>query len=192
MSDTDDSNNTLSRVAGRYDQVLVSAKAGDVVFFNGHVLHRSKKNWTEDRFRRAFVSHYANARSFTQWGADIPYGWHEGKGPDGKGASKEMIEAYEKRVDTVTGATNGSHILARGDTHLAYAKPQFGTPCAALLSAEERKKEREYIAAMMDNNDQGLMGCSIQNVNELTREAQQRRRQQELAERKAKETQGGY
>ena len=46
------------------------AKAGDVVFFAGHVLHRSKKNFTTDRFRRSFVSHYCNARSFTQWGAD--------------------------------------------------------------------------------------------------------------------------
>ena len=41
---------------------------GDVAFFNGHVLHSSKKNWTTDRFRRSFVGHYCNARSFTQWG----------------------------------------------------------------------------------------------------------------------------
>src|SRR5690606_31980486 len=69
-SDPDDASNTLSPVAARYDQVLGSVKAGDVVFFNGHVLHRSKRNATEDRFRRAFVSHYCNARSFTPWGRD--------------------------------------------------------------------------------------------------------------------------
>ena len=34
--------------------------------------------------------------------------------------------------------TNGSHILARGDTHLPFGRPRFGTPCAALLSPEER------------------------------------------------------
>src|SRR6185436_14009893 len=67
VSDTDDSKNGLSKVADRYPQVLVAAKAGDVVFFNGNILHRSKANTTTDRFRRAFVSHYCNARSFTQW-----------------------------------------------------------------------------------------------------------------------------
>ena len=67
VSNPDDEQNMLSRVAGKYDQVLVSAKAGDVVFFNGHVLHRSKKNFTTDRPRRSFVGHYCNARSFTQW-----------------------------------------------------------------------------------------------------------------------------
>ncbi|MEX0653083.1 MAG: phytanoyl-CoA dioxygenase family protein, partial [Phycisphaeraceae bacterium] len=65
VSDPDDASNDLSKVADRYDQVLVCAEPGDVVFFNGHVLHRSKQNWTTDRFRRSFVSHYCNARSFT-------------------------------------------------------------------------------------------------------------------------------
>ena len=62
--------NDLARIADRYPQLLVAAKAGDVVFFGGHVLHRSKRNFTTDRFRRSFVGHYCNARSFTQWGAD--------------------------------------------------------------------------------------------------------------------------
>ncbi len=66
---------TSTRIADRYPQLLVSAKAGDVVFFGGHVLHRSKQNWTTDRFRRSFVGHYCNARSFTQWndgdGSDV-------------------------------------------------------------------------------------------------------------------------
>ena len=54
------------------------------------------------RFRRSFVAHYCNARSFVPW-------------DDG-------------RLD---GMGNGSHILARGATHLPYARPLFGTPCAA-------------------------------------------------------------
>jgi ectoine hydroxylase-related dioxygenase (phytanoyl-CoA dioxygenase family) len=69
ISDMDEMKNDLSPVANKYPQVLASAKAGEVVFFHGHVLHRSKNNITKDRFRRAFVSHYSNARSFTQWGA---------------------------------------------------------------------------------------------------------------------------
>ena len=55
--------------------------------------------------------------------------------------------------------TNGSHILARGDTHLPFARPNFGTPCAALLPAEERRKETDYAAAMMANMESGDMGA---------------------------------
>ena len=44
------------------------AKAGDVVFFHGHLIHRSKMNRSADRYRRAYVCHYANARSYTEWG----------------------------------------------------------------------------------------------------------------------------
>ncbi len=141
VSDPDDAKNDLSRVADKYDQLLVSAKAGDVVFFGGHILHRSKKNFTTDRFRRSFVSHYCNARSFTQWGADAPAG-------DPHAADT---------VDPINGMTNGSHILARGDTHLPFARPKFGTPCAAALSPDERRRESEHAAAMMADMDSGLM-----------------------------------
>ncbi|NJL30933.1 MAG: phytanoyl-CoA dioxygenase family protein [Phycisphaerales bacterium] len=65
--------------------MLVAAEPGDVVFFNGHVLHRSKQNWSKDRFRRSFVSHYCNARSFTQWGADD----HPETAGDGQGAGSD-------------------------------------------------------------------------------------------------------
>ncbi len=133
VSDPDDDHNGLSRIANKYPQILVPAKAGDVVFFNGHILHRSKKNFSTDRFRRSFVSHYCNARSFTQWGADAV-------------------------VDPVTKMSNGSHILARGDTHLPFALPPFGTPCAALLSPEERRHQSEFASAMMADMESGLMG----------------------------------
>jgi ectoine hydroxylase-related dioxygenase (phytanoyl-CoA dioxygenase family) len=134
FSDPDDTRNDLAPIADRYPQVLVPAKAGDVVFFHGHVLHRSKQNATTDRFRRAFVSHYSNARSFTQWGADV----------------RDPNDPHAARcVDPVTKMTNGSHILARGDTHLPFALPRFGTPCAALLSTEERRREREFATAAM-------------------------------------------
>ncbi len=142
VSNTDDELNELAPIANRYPHLLVSAKAGDVVFFGGHVLHRSKENWTTDLFRRAFVSHYCNARSFTQWGADQPV--------DNPHASPT--------VDAATGMTNGSHILARGDTHLLFARPRFGTPCAATLSDDERRRAREWATAMMGDMDSGLMG----------------------------------
>jgi phytanoyl-CoA hydroxylase len=141
VSDVDDSKNDLSPIANRYPQVLVPAKAGDVVFFNGHILHRSKQNVSTDRFRRAFVSHYCNARSFTQWGAD--------------GDPKDPHTS--PCVDAVTKSTNGSHILARGDTHLAFAQPRFGTPCAAVLSKEERAKQSQFANGSVADMDSGLM-----------------------------------
>ncbi len=106
VSSLDDEANTLTRVAQRYPAAIpVPADPGDVVFFHGHLLHRSYPNRTKDRTRRAFVCHYTNARSW------VP--WNHGRAWDGDSA-------------------NYLHILARGRTHLPYAKPIFGTPCAAL------------------------------------------------------------
>lgn len=140
VSDPDDEKNDLSRIADKYPQVLVPAKAGDVVFFNGHILHRSKRNWSTDRYRRSFVSHYCNARSWTQWGRDD----HAAEGHD-----------------PLSGMTNGSHILARGDTHLPFALPRFGTPCAASLSVEERRQAGlDAATMMMGDMDSGLMDAA--------------------------------
>jgi ectoine hydroxylase-related dioxygenase (phytanoyl-CoA dioxygenase family) len=145
VSEIDDARNALSAVADRYDQVLVPAKAGDAVFFGGHALHRSKQNYTTDRFRRAFVGHYCNARSFTQWGADSPRG-----------------DVHASHViDPQTRMTNGSHILARGDTHLPFALPRFGTSCAALLSRQQRAAESDRVARVIASMNNGLMGCAI-------------------------------
>ena len=134
VSDPDDEHNDLARIADRYPHLLGAVSAGDVVFFGGHVMHRSKQNITTDRFRRSFVGHYCNARSFTQWGAELS-------------------------VDPETGMSNNSHILARGDTHLPFATPRFGTPCAALLSPEERRTESAIADMMMGDMDSGLMGA---------------------------------
>ena len=104
-SDTDESRNGLVRVAQKYPgaEVKVEAMPGDVVFFGGHVLHRSHTN-RADFPRRSFVSHYCNARSHVPWNHGVPYEGESG---------------------------NYLHILARGRTHLPYAQPAFGTPCAA-------------------------------------------------------------
>jgi ectoine hydroxylase-related dioxygenase (phytanoyl-CoA dioxygenase family) len=143
VSSTDDAINTLSKVADKYDHVLCPARAGDVVFFNGHVLHRSKQNFTTDRFRRAFVSHYCNARSFTQWGADEP-----------------DVRPTRDALSGKHGMTNGHHILARGDTHLPFAQPRFGTACAATLPADQRKQASDYAARVIAGMNNGLLGCA--------------------------------
>lgn len=114
--------------------MLVTARAGDVVFFAGHIMHRIKQNITTDRFRRSFVGHYCNARSFTQWGANAP-------------------------TDPETAMSNNSHIVARGDTQLPFATPRFGTSCAAQLSPEERCREHAIAEMMMGDMDSGLMGA---------------------------------
>ena len=137
VSNNDEALNELSPVAHRYPHLLVSAQPGDVVFFHGHVLHRSKTNVTSDRFRRSFVSHYCNARSFTQWGPIT-----------GPNAPKQ---------DPVTLMSNSSHILARGDSHLPYAQPRFGSPCAALEDPVERRRKHRTIPGAMGNLASGEM-----------------------------------
>ena len=47
-------------------EVPVECAAGAVVFFNGYLLHRSRKN-RSDRFRRVLVNHYMNAYSLLPW-----------------------------------------------------------------------------------------------------------------------------
>ncbi len=103
VSHTDEEVNTLSRIARKYSgrEVPAIMEPGDVAFFGGHIIHRSHRNRSATRFRRSFVGHYANARSYTRWGS----------------------RTGEQ--------TNHVHILARGSTHLPYGLPRFGTPCAA-------------------------------------------------------------
>lgn len=129
VSDTDESKNDLTTVAAKYAgrEICAPMKAGDVAFFGGHVLHRSHTNRSQNRFRRSFVGHYCNARSYTNWGAD----W------------------AGTLVDLVSGSTNGAQILARGDTHLAFARPRFGTPCAAFLPKELRQQKPAGQSSMM-------------------------------------------
>ena len=47
-------------------EIPVECAAGDVVFFNGYLLHRSRRN-RSDRYRRALVNHYMNAYSLLPW-----------------------------------------------------------------------------------------------------------------------------
>ena len=47
-------------------EVPVEVRAGSLVFFNGYLLHRSRKN-RSDVFRRVLVNHYCNAWSLLPW-----------------------------------------------------------------------------------------------------------------------------
>lgn len=53
-------------------EVPVEVKSGTVVFFNGYLLHRSRKNRSEI-YRRVLVNHYMNAWSLLPW--HIPEGF---------------------------------------------------------------------------------------------------------------------
>jgi hypothetical protein len=130
-SNTDESVNGLTRVAAKYpgQEIAVEAEAGDVVFFGGHILHRSHTN-RADFPRRSFVGHYCNARSWVPWDHGQPY-----EGP----------------------SANDMHILARGDTHLPFAQPRFGTPCAANLPRAEAAGAAP--ASMMAGED-GMMSMA--------------------------------
>ena len=52
------------------DALPVQITRGSVIFFNGYLLHRSLKNKTEDRYRRALVAHYMSAESMLPWNWD--------------------------------------------------------------------------------------------------------------------------
>jgi phytanoyl-CoA hydroxylase len=111
VSQMDDAVNTLSRIARKYpDPIPVIVEPGDVIFFHSHLLHRSFRNRSETRFRRAFVSHFCNARSWVPWNHGQPF---EGE------------------------AANDLHILARGRTHLPFARPAFGTAVFTEAQQEE-------------------------------------------------------
>ena len=98
--DPDEDRNDLTAVARRYAgrEVPALLEPGDAVFFGGHVLHRSHANRSATRFRRSFVAHYCDARSYVPWDDD-PL-------PGGAGG-------------------NERHVLARGETHLPFATPRF-------------------------------------------------------------------
>jgi len=127
-NDDDNVMNGLKPIASRYSERETPAivEPGDVVFFGGHVLHRSLQNRSEDRMRRSFVNHYCNARSFTTW--------HGG---------------------------NKNQILARGNTHLEFATPTFGTPCAAIDPTRCSISDNPLSPPMMMATPEGTMAPQV-------------------------------
>ena len=122
--------NTLAKIALSYSsEIALPCQPGDVIFFGGHIFHRSLPN-DSTVSRRAFVSHYCNARSRVPWNHGIPY-----EGAD----------------------ANHVHILARGGTHLPYAQPAFGTPCAANMPALYGERVDDERPRSMMGADNGFM-----------------------------------
>jgi ectoine hydroxylase-related dioxygenase (phytanoyl-CoA dioxygenase family) len=94
-------------------EIPVEVKSGAVVFFNGYLLHRSRKNRSQI-YRRVLVNHYMNAWSLLPWhirpgetaanadfrsiisvaGAD-PYSW-KGTEPPPQAVSLRKCKAGEK------------------------------------------------------------------------------------------------
>lgn len=132
VSNTDETKNGLTRVARKYAGREVKAEVGpgDVIFFGGHIIHRSHANRSSHRSRRSFVGHYCNARSWVPWNHGEPY---EGE------------------------AANYLHMLARGTTHLPYAQPRFDTPCAANQPPVARRKADGSPMMSMMGSDSGMM-----------------------------------
>ncbi|MFF2503339.1 phytanoyl-CoA dioxygenase family protein [Streptomyces sp. NPDC058067] len=73
-------------------RVPVDMAPGDVLFFNGSLVHGSEPNTTTDRFRRSFVCHYAprsaeriarHYRTFTLEGEEVFLAEAQGGGPCG-------------------------------------------------------------------------------------------------------------
>ena len=85
--------------------VELKLEAGDVLFFNGEVIHGSYPNTTTDRFRRAFICHYV-PNSMTQMNAGY-YPLHSFDGQtlerataEGGGVcGNEEWEAFQKGVE---------------------------------------------------------------------------------------------
>ncbi|MBC9724854.1 phytanoyl-CoA dioxygenase family protein [Streptomyces sp. TRM68367] len=72
--------------------VPVNMSPGDVLFFNGSLVHGSQPNRTADRFRRSFIGHYVGRsaerighyyRTVTMSGERVPLPESEGAGPCG-------------------------------------------------------------------------------------------------------------
>ncbi|MCI3242217.1 MULTISPECIES: phytanoyl-CoA dioxygenase family protein [Streptomyces] len=74
------------------EAVPVDMAPGDVLFFNGSLVHGSQPNGTTDRFRRSFIGHYVGRsaqrigthyRTLTMDGERVPLPESEGAGPCG-------------------------------------------------------------------------------------------------------------
>ena len=102
----------------------VEVKAGTVVFFNGYLLHRSRKN-RSDRYRRVLVSHYCNAWTRLPWSVNDgeapsranrrcvipvsgidPYAW-QGDEPPIDDVHLRTCQANEEGIDADAERTHG-------------------------------------------------------------------------------------
>jgi ectoine hydroxylase-related dioxygenase (phytanoyl-CoA dioxygenase family) len=95
------------------EPVEVLLKAGDVLFFNGAVIHGSTPNTSKDRFRRSFICHYV-PDAMTEMSAGY-YPLHtfsgekieRGSVAGGGVCGNEEWEAFRKGVEDQLKITNG-------------------------------------------------------------------------------------
>lgn len=104
-------NDTVELPPG-YDPIPLVMDPGDVLFFNGQLVHGSYPNSTTDRFRCAMIGHYivGEAEAVAQWyhpvlrmdGAEVEFGVSEQGGPCGvwvdvAGEPVAVMEGIETR-----------------------------------------------------------------------------------------------
>lgn len=90
-----------------YEPLPMVLAAGDVLFFNGSVIHGSLPNRTSDRFRRALIGHYvsADATAVARFyqptlrmdGSPVEMETSEGGGPCGVWVDRDGVPAVELR-----------------------------------------------------------------------------------------------
>ena len=89
----------------------VVMKAGDVLFFNGQLIHGSLPNTTSDRFRRALIGHYivGEAEKVYHWyhpvlrmdGSEVEFGTSEKGGMCGTWVSVEGEHQLEMQPEII-------------------------------------------------------------------------------------------
>lgn len=96
--------------------VPVNLKSGDVMFFNGSVIHGSSPNTSAERFRRAFICHYVGASTIemSHWyyplhtfaGEPISRGDNPGGGPCGVEEAALLQTSFKAQTERLEAAGN--------------------------------------------------------------------------------------
>ena len=128
-SHNDKPQNGLTPIVEKYAgrEVAAIVDPGDVAFFGGHIIHRSLSNKTTDRYA---------ARS---------------------SATTQRPLVHHVGLARPQSPANHLQILARGDTHLPFAEPTFGTP-APRTAGELRGAGCRPASGLM--GDDGMMDMS--------------------------------
>ena len=97
-----------------YDSIPLIMAPGDVLFFNGQIVHGSYPNSSADRFRCAMIGHYVvgEAEALSEWyhpvlrmdGTEVEFGVSERGGPcgvwvDRAGEPVAVLEGIETRLE---------------------------------------------------------------------------------------------
>lgn len=96
------------------EAVPIELAAGDAVFFNGYLLHRSLPNTSKASLRRAVANHYMSAQSLLPWRAPRP--------------GEHMAMVDDRDVIMVAGADPYAYKPSE-DNHRAYVRPDRQGGC---------------------------------------------------------------